>query len=680
MPSFSQLRKRASASFDAYTASAAGPPPTRAQRALSRLSRLRLPLRSSQSQADFSQPQHPHRAPTPSSSTTFGARPDTPSPFSPRPNKLRRQSRSLSVSTALAFSTLPGGDSEREREKEQNGERLKRTISYPLLVHASSPVDAIEEHPHGGGWWGVRQATERLDQRRRSKTASSLGAFKVAFPVSPSPSPTLGRKTPRPHFHARSVSQPLEAFPTFGGGGGGVIGDSSFSSSSSASMSDYSQPDVFSEPTSRFSTSTIASTSPVWPSTPARAPFGSPAPGGEWRESDASNATVDLDCEFDFFPSSSPPSPVLYKNQPLVCSTPLTPTSPRSPSSTATTRFPSLSSKPSFVSLSTLRDVDTDGDTTSSSGFSFARTSPARPSRRPSARTVQPLPTPPATPRLEPVMEDEPSFLALPEAAAAEQLREHSEFSVFLDELQRELEEVQEGEMEKEQQRPTTAHRSSIPFPVFDLSSLPPSPSPSPVFERTRPSSGLLPFPGLPGGEDNLLPARPDTPDPFAFPHAAETTSSTPPESPTSFRPLLLASQLVQQQQHKRERVLRRVTSRLDLPTLSPSSSFSSASSVEMEPPSPSPFSARGAELPLLLNEPSPISSTAATPTPATPRNAFAFPRYGDDAPASPKRAGWLGVADEDMEAGQEKVVEEQKEQPWTTFLGGVEGARRRSF
>ncbi|GAA5913874.1 hypothetical protein JCM6882_004383 [Rhodosporidiobolus microsporus] len=704
MPSFSNLRKRASASLDAYTASAAGPPlpqqqtQTRAQRALSRLSRLKIPRRSSVvSQADFSF-SPPSRAQTPISPIS----PRSPTPWQ-RPNKLRRQSRSLSVSTVLAFSSATSGGGgpkspfsptpallEQEQERlrdEQDVERLKRTISYPILRHASSPVDAAP-----GFGWGIREATQRYDEhtetlpgertrpstalskRLRSNTASST--FGLTFPP----------------LAVDEEDDPFAPYINLANNTSGALnldldvsldslGDSTFSSSSLSSYGD-DLPDE--GPTSRFSMSTM-SISPA--SHEGSAP---PRPPHAWRESDDSLVDVDLDFEtvhstltggaIDF--PSPLPSPTLYKNQPSVSSVPLTPTSPLSP-------FPrSLKSQPSLAWSTSSSATSVKEDVHSGRGFSFARTSPAKQQKRFVARSASnssisggsfasrptALPTPPPTPRLEPVFEDSSSFLALP-APASGGLTSPSDLSLFLDELAGQLEKVQEREEERDEEQEekmdlysgNNARRSSIPFPTFELFSRSPSPSPSPSPPaRPSTSSPSLLFPLL----ATTTPPNPSSPTPSSsFASQKKRHSSAP-------FPFALDSP-----PPARKRVLRRVATRIDVLSASPP-----------ETPTRSRF-------PVAFlggvgggQQYSPISSATATPRPSTPcltivdapGEMVPLFRCGARSPtpssplASPKRQRVLVFPVEDSE---DSVVEgEEGEEGWTSLSAGVEGGRRRSF
>lgn len=173
--------------------------------------------------------------------------------------------------------------------------------------------------------------------------------------------------------------------------------------------------------TSHFSFSTFASATP---SVPAH----SPTDDNDDRDFAlySRDSTVSQDVELDFESSyqtpclrSPPPSPTAYKNQPAVVSSrPLTPASPSFP-------FPSMLRKPSHAWSSGADDVEYDeADEEEEGGFSFARTKPK-------------LPTPPSTPRLEPVVEaGGMSMLELEEEQVAEvEESKPSQISLFLEEL-----------------------------------------------------------------------------------------------------------------------------------------------------------------------------------------------------------------------------------------------------
>ncbi|GAA5830137.1 hypothetical protein JCM11251_006891 [Rhodosporidiobolus azoricus] len=758
MPSFSNFRKRASASLDAYTASAAGPLPphqprqTRAQRALSRLSRLKIPRRPSQ--ADFAASSSSpttscsfSRAQTPVS--PISSRAPTPGPWlqQNRPNKLRRQSRSLSVSTVLAFSSTTSGegdptfpnppptaallaqDIDRLRD-EQIVERLKRTISYPILHH-STAVDVVP-----GSGWGFREASHRLEhtrrtststttvarawtrpstslsKRKRSNTASS--SFGLTFPSLVAdddggveedpfaPYASLAQNT----SNALQLDLDLDLDVSFDS-----LGESIYSSSS---LSSYGASGGDDGPTSRFSTSTLSVYPPIeHPASSATSPA--------WRESDDSLAEVDLDFETVHSnlgngiagvesPILSPfPSTTLYKNQPSVSSptssVPSTPTSPLSP-------FPRspLMRKPSLAwstwTTSTTATSVIEEDVQAGRGFSFARTSPSKKgktftrsaSNASIASRAPILPTPPPTPRLEPVYEDSPSFLVSSDEPGMRASMAESDLSLFLDELAGELEKVQEREGEGEQKQQAAsgdlygddnARRSSIPFPTFFSRSPAPSPSPPGEAERSNtPSPTPAPMHLFPLVCDDL-PSCPASPCPSIFASNKKRHSSAPFPFPFSL------DSPPSPAHHARKRVLRRVATRLDLDSRRYTPPSSALNSLLADTPTksrwPATFLGGGQYSPL-------FSSATATPRPSTPRltivdapSEIAFPLFpatfspmASSPLASPKRQKDLVVPTEDSEAsgvdpGNEKLACDAGES-WTTLSAGVEGGRRRSF
>ncbi|GAA5863493.1 hypothetical protein JCM8547_007263 [Rhodosporidiobolus lusitaniae] len=655
MPSVSNLRKRASASLDAYSAQAAGPPPTRTQRALSRLSRLKIPLRSPTSHSDLQQTDALRPSPPPSSSS---------SPRISRPNKLRRQSRSLSVSTTLTFFSsgtpyapppTPALLEADERQRDSlDVERLKRTISYPILQHATNGFDGAE------GGWGVREATNRRDGRssvlsgrsgggglgwrKRSNTVES--SFKLAFPV-------LGSK----HGEEDEPEQDEPFGPYQRIGTRSLTLDVSLAYAVDSFASQHHRTDEFDstysisnyddeqqQPTSRFSfDSSSLKTSPSLAGVPA--PYVDPAEC--WRDS-GDSSSVHLDYDFDYLPSS-PVSPVaVYKNQPLASSTPLTPTSP-SPSYftplsphalVQSLRDEPASPSPFFSPLAAGEEEDltlSDEPT----GFSFARTSPSIlpsspptspltlrkqptlefiPASRARPPTVQLsnfpiLPTPPPTPKARPDLrsttvagEADISALQLPGPLVEGEEHEEEQalrLTAMLEDLVVEQEEEKRREQEEEGRMAVAqemeAKESGITlWPGADprRSSIPFPAYSSSLSDESLASSPLSDtFPLSPSP-----PPRSATPTPaLLFLTSSTSSTSSSIDHEDGPKPFTLDSPPAAR---TRGRVLRRVTHRVDLSVSLPSSSPRPDSVALL---SPSPLPPPTSPLPPTPTTPSPV-------------------------------------------------------------------------
>ncbi|GAA5820275.1 hypothetical protein JCM3770_002448 [Rhodotorula araucariae] len=438
-------------------------PRTRTQRALSRLSRFRL---SSIRDTTRTTP-----APTVASQTV----PERPL------KQARRQSRSFSTFfSSSTLATRTGGASSLASAPlsplslplavlgERDGDAaptsplakratLKRTISYPVLQSASSPVDAP-----GDDWWGVRDATVRIELAQ----GDSSFAAPVAFPRLP-PHTTTPTPTPTP-ADLRSLTRSWNA------------SDESLVLDTPTWSIQLCDGERTPNETSRFSFSTESRTvSSCAPSSAERergrcavldvfdAP---PAVAAAARES--AGSPLDLDFALDrVVPLSPPPSPGMYRHQPVIAH--------------GTALGAALPSPPparwSHASASEVVDPDM------LHGFSYAMTPPAV-----RAHGLIAL-TPPCTPRIVPPAAAEvPSPFLLPHAVADALglgLGSRSSFlSLALEELTSEMDKLEAVEL---------LH------------------APGPV---------LAPFPRISDSDsdsdsDDAPPAaRPDTPTPFVSP------------------------------------------------------------------------------------------------------------------------------------------------------------------
>ncbi|GAA5945359.1 hypothetical protein JCM1841_005708 [Sporobolomyces salmonicolor] len=437
MPSFSLFKGRTAASVD--DAPAAGPSQTRAQRAFRRISTL------SMSSVNLLRTSVPPETPAPAS------------PTSPRcpPSKLRRKSSfastafsssrgrhrhasSVSVSTILTRSTA-----QTSAPSIDHGERehFKRGISSPIFVSTSAPVSSVD---HMG--WGTRDALRRLAQ---SDAGSAYG-------------PNVTRRTRRGSF-VSFVREPTPKMRHCDDGG------PAWSESSAESLRgptfhahspDFDGFDQGHTETSRFSLSSDDLCRPFPP-----------------RRNSDDSGSLDFDLG-PVAPLSPPPSPALYKKQPVVLSLQPSPVSTTAPWEPRAQRSQASSSAWSTFSS----DDDALGE---GRGFSFASTpalslllSPVSPSFG-----LAPPHTPP-TPRLRtPRMDLPPSPLALPPPADEAKTRTVTSLgiSMFLQELEEEFyvgpEDTTRHGKGTSFYPCTTTRFSSISFPS---SPLPRSPSPSP--------------------------------------------------------------------------------------------------------------------------------------------------------------------------------------------------------
>ncbi|BGP51897.1 hypothetical protein JCM10450v2_007857 [Rhodotorula kratochvilovae] len=459
MAPFPLSRKRSSTlSPSSASITAPQPPRTRTQRALSRLSRFRL---SSIARAP---------TPTPVSATASPAVAPRTAPEARPLKQLRRQSRSFST----FFSGPAGGASyvpapalaplslsvvgERDADAPPalaKRATLKRTISYPVLQSASSPVDAP-----GADWWGVREATVRLELAQGEATFSPST---VAFPRLPA--------TPRtPLAAARKWAESDESLvldtPTWsihldGAGGAPIIETSRFSSSTE----DMTVSSCASSAAGRCAVLDVFD-----------------APPHAARESAGSPLDLDLDLDFPLghvVPLSPPPSPEMYRHQPFVAHTHALAAADdaamRSPTpARSRAQRWSLASSASSSGASSAKDVV---DPHMLRGFSYAATPAA-----PAASSAKSVLTPPPTPRIVPAAAEAPSPFLLPRALGTGG-QGNSLLSLALEELT--------SEMDR-----------------FDPVQLPCGPVPFPRLSASPPPSAPLP----------PLPPRPDTPTPTSAP------------------------------------------------------------------------------------------------------------------------------------------------------------------
>ncbi|BGP35545.1 hypothetical protein JCM10296v2_007385 [Rhodotorula toruloides] len=488
MPYFN-LRKRANTMLGSAASPSISPLQTRTQRALSRLSRLKTPLRS--------------RTPSFHASVFAPSSPvSPPSPTFARPIKqIRRQSRSFSTFTAsLQLFASPATPTSNKFAPpsplgRDDGHQLKRTISYPLLVHASLGFDS-DSSPD---WFGTRDATERFANTTsfvdsptsfgNCLTVDDTGSFSVEFPRLDESEPSAASCR---RFSDESCATPTRA--TF----------------------EY---EAFNE-VSRFSTSTESSPSTLALSEQSHRPFDvfddirAESPGDE--------SLLDLDFDMtSVVPLSPPSSPGECRRQPL-------PVSCMSPLSHAWRGRP--------------MDEDTDV-VDPMMAFSYSPT----PAGRPAGRFTRPssILTPPQTPSLNAVMAEHPSPLMLPSPVTT--LRSSASYdspsllSLAIEELSAECERAETLSIL------TTPTRRLEPFPCISPESLPPRPAtPTPSCASSLDLSQPFPLPprrrALRRVPDRLIPAPILTSKSLprtrsSSPASSTPSTATPLASPSLFSP-----------------------------------------------------------------------------------------------------------------------------------------------
>ncbi|BGP43670.1 hypothetical protein JCM10449v2_007715 [Rhodotorula kratochvilovae] len=470
----------------------AQPPRTRTQRALSRLSRFRL---SSIARAP---------TPTPVSATASPAVAPRTAPEARPLKQLRRQSRSFST----FFSGPAGGASyvpapalaplslsvvgERDADAPPalaKRATLKRTISYPVLQSASSPVDAP-----GADWWGVREATVRLELAQGEATFSPSTVAFPRLPATPCTPLAAARKWAESD-ESLVLDTPTWSIHLDGAGGAPIIETSRFSSSTE----DMTVSSCASSAAGRCAVLDV---------------FDAPPPAA--RES--AGSPLDLDFPLGHVvPLSPPPSPEMYRHQPFVAHTHAlaaaddaamrSPTPARSRAqrwSLASSASSGGSSAKDVVDPHILR------------GFSYAATPAA-----PAASSAKSVLTPPPTPRIVPAAAEAPSPFLLPRALGTGG-QGNSLLSLALEELTSEMDRFDPVQLPCGcvLSPPPLATQNLTPPPRSHHSYPLPSPPRSPLsLHRPRP----VPFPRLsasppPSAPLPPLPPRPDTPTPTSAP------------------------------------------------------------------------------------------------------------------------------------------------------------------
>lgn len=327
------------------------------------MSRLKTPLRSRAPSSHAFAPSSPVSPPSPT--------------FSRPIKQIRRQSRSFSTFTAsLQLFASPATPTSSNQFAPQSplsrdeGQQLKRAISYPLLVHTSLGFDSVASPD----WFGTRDTTQRfantssfLDSPTsfgNCLTVDDTESFSISFP-------RLDAIEGSDASHRRFSDESRVETPT-------------------RATSEY---EAFNE-VSRFSSSTESSPSTCYltPSEQSHGPVD--VLGGSRAKSPGGDSLLDLD--FDntaVVPLSPPPSPEEYRHQPL-------PVSSVSP--------------PTQAWLG--RPIDEDPDVVDPMmAFSYSPTPPER-VRGDQSRFFRPssIFTPPQTPSLDAVMAEHPSPLMLP--------------------------------------------------------------------------------------------------------------------------------------------------------------------------------------------------------------------------------------------------------------------------
>ncbi|KPV73212.1 uncharacterized protein RHOBADRAFT_45780 [Rhodotorula graminis WP1] len=441
---------------------------SRTQRALSRLSRLRLPSM----RAESSRPSLPH---TPASSNSVDSRPL---------KHARRQSRSFSTFFSSPLSPSPSpSPSPAPPSSSSRRIALKRTNSFPALIeYPKSPAASIfPDNLDRDSWGAPRDVTLRLEKANLESTYSPAATTATTAPIVPFP-----RSAAPTHHHAqthrsfRLDDDDLVVYDT-------PPEVSRFSSSTEDHSCDT---------TTTMSVSSCASSSIVAPLSHRAVLDVFTAPR------DSVGEPLDLDYELERgIPRSSPPSPQVYRHQPVV-SHPhayLGDVSMASP--TPVPRGPSARKWAKSSTSSSSRDVMDPA----MEGFSFAATS-AVVLGADALLSSKNRPTPPPTPRIVPVGANTPSPFLLPRPVAA---GSPSLSSLILEDLTTEFNKV-----------------APVELPCgFDLPSTPISPS-SPVWHG-RPVPTFAPSP-----PSTPRPAAgPDTPTPVAFPPAFPFRCPSPPPS-----------------------------------------------------------------------------------------------------------------------------------------------------
>ncbi|GAA5906940.1 hypothetical protein JCM8208_003718 [Rhodotorula glutinis] len=477
MPPFPLQRKR-SVTLGS-TLSPVSEPLSRTQRALSRLSRLRLPSMRAESSR-----------PSPVVVAAVVESPRTPSSVDPRPLKhARRQSRSFSTffSSPLSPSSpspvpttsLAAASSLASPHTSSRRLVLKRTNSFPALIeYPKSPAASIfPDNLDRDSWGAPRDVTLRLEKANLDSTysPSTTTTPTIPFPRSAAPSPYLIQK-PRSF---RLEDDDLVVFDT-------PPEVSRFSSSTEDHSCDT---------TTTLSVSSCASSSIVAPLSHRAVLDVFTAP------SDSVGEPLDLDFELERgIPRSSPPSPQVYRHQPVHAHLGGDGGDVSMASPTPAPRG-SSARKWAHSSSSSSRDVMDPA----MEGFSFAAT-PAVVLGPDALLSSKSRPTPPPTPRIVPVGADTPSPFLLPRPVGA---GSPLLSSLILEDLTTEFDKV-----------------APVELPCgYDLPSTPISPASS--VWAGRPFLAFAPSP-----PSTPRPAAcPDTPTPVAFPPSFPFHCPSPPPS-----------------------------------------------------------------------------------------------------------------------------------------------------
>ncbi|GAA5857278.1 hypothetical protein JCM9279_002110 [Rhodotorula babjevae] len=464
MPPFPLQRKRSVSLGSTLSPSSDSPQPlSRTQRALSRLSRLRLPSMRAEPAVGLR---------TPASVV----------PLDLRPLKhARRQSRSFSTffSSPLAPSPVPttslAANSALSSPSSSSIKRLalKRTNSFPALIeYPKSPAASIFPDKVDRDSWGApRDVTLRLEKANLDSTFTPASPASIPFPRSVASSPYIVQ-TPRSF---RLDDDDLTVYDT-------PPEVSRFSSSTEDHSADT---------TTTMSVSSCASSSIVAPLSHCAVLDVFTAPR------DSVGEPLDLDFELEKgIPRSPPSSPQVYRHQPVVSHVgaqlggggggddgeDVLMASP-----TPAPRGPSARKWAYSFSTSSSRDVMDPAMV----GFSYAAT-PAVVLGVDALLSSKSRPTPPPTPRIMPVGADTPSPFLLPRPAG---VASPSLSSLILEDLTTELEKFAPVELPYD--------LPSTPTSTASLSSI--RGRPVPAFAPSPPST---PRPA----------ADPDTPTPVVFP------------------------------------------------------------------------------------------------------------------------------------------------------------------
>ncbi|GEM11130.1 proteophosphoglycan ppg4 [Rhodotorula toruloides] len=431
-----------------------------------------------------------------------------PSPTFARPIKqIRRQSRSFSTfTTSLQLFASPATPTSSNQFAPQSprardeGHQLKRTISYPLLVHTSLGFD----NDNSPDWFGTRDTTQRFANTSsfvdwptsfgNCLTVDDTESFSISFPRLDDEVDTS--ETNHRRFSDESCATPTRA--TF----------------------EY---EAFNE-VSRFSASTESSpsTCELVPSEQSHRSFN--VSDDHRAKSPGDESLFDLDFDMtSVVPLSPPPSPEEYRHQPLPVSC--------------------MSSSPQAWFG---RPIDEDTDIVDPMmACSYSPT----PAGRAAGRFKRPssILTPPQTPSLHAIMAEQPSPL-VPHSPVAT-LRSSASYSspwllsLAIEELSTEFERAETLSIL------TTPTRKFEPFPCISLESLPPRPAtPTPSCASSLDLSQPFPLPprrrALRRVPDRLIPApiltsQPRVPRTRSSSPASYTPSTaTPLASPSLFSPI----------------------------------------------------------------------------------------------------------------------------------------------